>query len=925
MKKSRYLVIGTLILAISALCGCNPKEEELKLPELSLPTVSEEVQGTLKFVSSVVTNGNSIQEYGFYYGTSTPPATRIPASVSGSEFSASVNVSDITPGTPVFVKSYITISSGTISSDVVGYTTKTIPAQSVVVSDDELTLTVGKTYTLTATVLPENTTDVFAWENSNPKIAEISQDGVVKALQPGQTIITAKAGSKTAVCLVSVMPLPESVTLDRTELSLVKGESAQLTATVSPSNVIEPVEWSSSDETVALVEGGKVTAVYAGKATITASVEGKSASCSVTVSIPSEGITLSSTELALNKGESAQLTATVTPADATDIALEWTSSDEAVAFVSSSGLVSAKAGGQAVITVKTGAFSASCTVKVSVPTASVSVKPESATLYVGGEGVSLSATVLPADADNTEVVWESGDKGVATVDASGKVSPVGEGSTKVTARVKNTEITASCSISVIYKPVESVTVSPASMSLYVGEKGSLAATVKPDNVRDKTVAWASSDETVATVSQSGEVTALALGTAEITATAEQKTGKCTVSVIPRTVTSVTLDRTELSMFLFSTDKLTATVAPEGAEDGAVTWSSSNPSVATVDENGGLASFNPGTTVITATAGNCSAKCSLTVMNAYNAGPDKFEASYWNSTFDTAVTNVLPPSGSYGAVYCIYNADLNLYFSTNNGFAIELDKRLTGYKFIFSPEMEKVTDVGGVSVKFKIENEFVLMATVDGKTEKVAELFVDETSHYYRRDHLTFNKSSAVARTLLQTGKFSVYLDISTMFGTEKIDIFFNGKDYFKMFLNPPVTSAAAGGSSPAFIHGRKFGVSGTWLNIDDLFSLVDWRGVKFSVVPGLWDYYGEVSASADLDTAYWTLDGAPADPPGTVEIESMDPEDGELSWGDSYLGFLTCMSYGSYPGNYNFYCRFKVEYGFGILYTDYVRIRLVKN
>ena len=920
MKKFRHLITG-IVFAISVLCGCEPKEE-LKLPEVGLPTVTEQEQGTLNFVSSLVDNGNPIQEYGFYYGTTTPPATRVPGLAQGNQFSASVTVPDIAPGTPIFVKSYVIIASGTISSDVVSYTTKTIPAEQVILSDDELAMSVGNTYTLTAQVLPENTTDVLSWENSNPKIVELSQNGELKAIKQGQAIITAKAGTKTAVCLVTVGAVAESVALDKTEMTIARGETVQLTATVTPADVAEPVTWTSSNEEVASVSDGRVTGVNAGKATITAAIGDKSASCDVTVLIPSEGVTISKTELYLKKGEWEQLTATVTPEDATD-KLEWSSSNDAVAPVTPEGRVTAVGGGEAVITAKAGNMSATCKVRVSVPVTSVSVKPESATLYVGGESLALQATVLPEDADIKEVVWESGNTAVATVDANGKVSPVAEGTAVITAAAKGTDKSASCTVTVTYKDVESVTVSPSTMSLYIGEKGSLTATVQPEYAKDKTVTWASADESIATVSQNGQVTAVAIGTVEITATAGQKTGKCTVNVISRLVTSVTLDKSSLSMTLFTNEKLTATVTPNNAEDGNVEWTSSDPEVASVDENGNVSSLKPGTTVITAKAGNYSASCNVTVNKIYNVGTDRMEKSRWTSDYSDAVLNVLPPSGSYGAIYAQYNADLNLYFSTDNGWAIRLDKRLTGYKFVISPEMLKVTDVGGVKVKFEIENEFILRATVDGKTEKVAELFVDETSHYYRRDHLTFNKSSDVAHKLLSTGQFRVYLALSTMYDMDKIDIRFNGKDYFKMFLNPPLHYTAVT-MTPTFVHGRKYGEEGTFLSMDNMIRLVDWREVSFNSQPLLWDYYGEFDARLDTETAYWTLNGAEVDPPAGIEIEGMDPEDGEPAWGESNLGFVTYLGTGAYPGAYHYHCRIRIEYGFATLYTDYIKIKIVK-
>ena len=174
--------------------------------------------------------------------------------------------------------------------------------------------------------------------------------------------------------------------------------------------------------------------------------------------------------------------------------------------------------------------------------------------------------------------------------------------------------------SVIYK-VTKVELNKTSLTLDVGNSDTLIAAITPDNATDKSVTWESSAPGVATVDTSGKVTAVAPGTATITATTEDgsKTATCVVTVTAATVpvTGVTLSQTQASLYYNRTPNtltLTATVAPDNATNQAVTWTSSNPSVAKV-ENGVVTALARGTAVITATAADgsgASASCTVTV-------------------------------------------------------------------------------------------------------------------------------------------------------------------------------------------------------------------------------------------------------------------------------------------------------------------------
>ena len=162
-----------------------------------------------------------------------------------------------------------------------------IAVSGVSVSQSTLTLEVGGSTNLTATVSPSNATNKsVTWSSSNQAVATVN-NGTVTAVSPGTATITAMAGGKSGTCSVTVAKKPiavSSLTLDQTEVSLTEEESVTLTATVSPSYVDDKnVTWESSDNTIATVEGGKITALKAGEVTIIAKVGGKEATCKVTI------------------------------------------------------------------------------------------------------------------------------------------------------------------------------------------------------------------------------------------------------------------------------------------------------------------------------------------------------------------------------------------------------------------------------------------------------------------------------------------------------------------------------------------------------------------------------------------------------------------------------------------------------------------
>lgn len=334
--------------------------------------------------------------------------------------------------------------------------------------------------------------------------------------------------------------LATSVKLDKRTLDLTVGGSDTLTATVLPADAADKdVTWVSSDPDVATVANGVVTAVNAGKATITVSVKANPAltdTCEVTVKdqvIAVTGVTLTPDKATLNVGETQELTAVVAPSNATNKTVTWASSDPAVATVKD-GVVTAVGKGTATITVTTedGNHTAACTITVKLPVSKVTLN-ETSTALVVGSTKQLIATVEPANADDSTVTWKSGDTNVATVDQNGNVTAVGVGSTTITATAGGKN--ATCKITVTAKPVpiEGIALSNAEVS--VGRTIQLEPVFTPANTTQRDVKWSSSNNMIATIDANGRVRGVAEGKVTITATSTVNpaiSATCVVTVTP---------------------------------------------------------------------------------------------------------------------------------------------------------------------------------------------------------------------------------------------------------------------------------------------------------------------------------------------------------------------------------------------------------
>lgn len=602
----KLLSLLAFLLGVFALSSCEETLEEDPVVEvesvsMSQPTAEMLVGDTIHLIATVLPSNAS--DKSLIWSSSKLAVATV---------DADGNVKALSVGTTTISAS----AGGKTGSCTVTVSERIVPVTSIELDRTELTLEKGQRETLVATVLPENATNgTVSWSTSKDEVAAVDANGQIFALGAGSAVITATAGEKSASCIVFVVIPVESVTLDNLSLTLEEEQVAQLTATISPADATDQhINWTSSDPEVATVDAnGKVKALKVGTSTVTAQAGEKEAACSVTVVkkvIPVTSITLNKTSLGLSRGQSETLVATVSPDNATDKTVTWSSSDTALATVNQQGTVTAINGGVVVITAKSGEISASCAVTITVPVENIALDKTNVTLEIG-KSTTLTAIISPNDATDKSVSWSSSESTVASVDANGVVTAKAEGSAVITA--KNGNKSASCSVTVLKEVVEvtSISLDETSLDMVKGESARLTASVQPEDATDKNVSWSSSDATIASVDNGGNVKALKGGRVTISAKAGEKSATCDVTVtVP--LESITLDKEYLDLEEGMSETLVATIKPVDATDGTVTWTSTTPSVAIV-ENGLVTAKAEGETVVIASAGGLQARCTVKVV------------------------------------------------------------------------------------------------------------------------------------------------------------------------------------------------------------------------------------------------------------------------------------------------------------------------
>ena len=296
---------------------------------------------------------------------------------------------------------------------------------------------------------------------------------------------------------------------------------------------------------------------------------------------------------------------------------KWELSDPGIATISKDEIITPVQIGETTVTATVQGKSAKCTYIVK-ETRVTKITLQDISVAVGGEAA-LEYTTEPSMLPVSRLTLKSSKPGVAAVSTSGVILGIADGKAVISAQYG--EVTASCTVTVGDGTVhvKSVTVTPAGIAedVVIGSTKKLTATIEPSDASIKTVTWKSSNTSVATVSNDGTVTCKGEGSCTITATADGKSGTCSVTysknVIHVTSVAVTPSSYTEVCSIGATKKFTATVKPDNATDKSVSWKSSNTSVATVSSDGTVTCKGVGACTITATADGKSGTSSVTFL------------------------------------------------------------------------------------------------------------------------------------------------------------------------------------------------------------------------------------------------------------------------------------------------------------------------
>jgi uncharacterized protein YjdB len=505
---------------------------------------------------------------------------------------------------------------------VVGYCHVSVQqsATSVVLSETDVTVDLtAKRLQIRATVYPVNALNkAVVWSSTDETKAKVDQNGLVTLLKPGTVSIIATSDDNAkakAICNINIQIPVVSIALDETTKTMYVGQAARLSYVLLPNNASKnTVTWTSTNPSVASVDAtGKVSAKSVGTTVIILKTldGGYSIYCTITVKSVATGIKFDVSELNLKTGEAYYLKPTLTPKDSTDNDLVWESSDTKIAIVDDNGKVIAKDAGTAIIMARTEVGGvAYCKVTVTEPVKGLILNFSEKTIFIGDE-FKLKVSVSPSEASELGVTWKSSNPKVATISKTGEVTGLVGGVTVITCTTLDGGYSATCVLTV-RESVTTIKLDYETYRLGVKKTATLNATVTTETATNLKVFWSTSNDRVATVNQKGKVTGIALGYATITATAmdgSEVEASCEVRVVTP-VDSITMDKAYMAMLVGDSKDLDATIRPSNSTYRTAKWTSTDDSVAIVDDNGVVTALKAGSATIKAEAKDNTGKTAI---------------------------------------------------------------------------------------------------------------------------------------------------------------------------------------------------------------------------------------------------------------------------------------------------------------------------
>ncbi len=459
--------------------------------------------------------------------------------------------------------------------------------------------------------------DKLVWTSTDPTIASVTA-GKVKGLKEGTVIIKVKPkGGKTSKVLVTVISNLDPLAFKDEIVELNKGEEKTLEITGAKP---EDVEWSSSNTNVATVEGGVVKALHRGSCYISIKPQDEREAVKIRVNVKSDEVLVEKlvvNDIEVGLGAKANASFTTIPNNALKI-MTYSIVNEEIAKVDAKGVITGISEGETILEI-TDYLGKTARGKVTVreiPVKKVTLNNREIIL-TPKQTYSLKISYEPSNATTKKTTWSSSNNTVATVNASGKVTAKAIGSATIKAQTAN-GLSTTCTVKVVAdkNPVTGITLATNSVTMKNGSSYHVSAAITPSNATNKSISWSSSNTSVATVS-GGTIYARGVGSATITAmtsNGKKATVHVTVTSTEIPVTSIKLNSTSMTLARGQTANLVATVSPSNATNKKITYTSSNGSVATIDNKGKIKAVNVGTTTITVSSGNKTARCTVKVVS-----------------------------------------------------------------------------------------------------------------------------------------------------------------------------------------------------------------------------------------------------------------------------------------------------------------------
>ena len=336
-----------------------------------------------------------------------------------------------------------------------------------------------------------------------------------------------------------------------------------------------------------------------------------------------------------------------------------------------------------------------------------------------------------------------------------------------------------------------------------------------------------------------------------------------------------------------------------------------------------------------------------VKKTYNVTSADFISNYWDAAKTYTKLNVAVPNAGdsiEAAGNCVFENNLNAPFTTwpansEEGVPgiLKLDKAITGIEYFFcADDVATIAKIGDYKTKFVVSEDGLNLWAYVGEAKDsvlVATITNNEASEEVQTsvaNLITYNKEDSIAKVLLNTNEMYTFIGAKgyACDDTDKpVEITFDGKDHFQANYIRPVNIAEQAADN--FIDAVDMGEKGSFIRLEDLIAPYDWRGREFSEYPNYWGYYGEFKITVDTTTALCDLNGAtePYAVPTTVVLEQKPA--GTMGEGkdakESAYGFLTYKNNGNNVSEFNVYVKVTVEYGWGVIVTDYIKVKVAST